>query len=67
MLTRGGLGALSTFGKRYCDPQASRFGYGTQYSGSANVEELHAVLEMSKIGTSLWLSAPFTHNAGGNM
>ncbi len=46
MLTSGGLGALSTFGGRYCDPQPARFGFGTQYSGSANVPELHAVLEV---------------------
>ena len=48
MLTRGQLGALSTFGKRYCVPTPSVHGYGTDYKGSANEAELHAVLEVRR-------------------
>ena len=49
MLTNGQLGALSTFGKRYCAPTPSPYGYGTEYKGSANEAELHAVLEVLSV------------------
>jgi len=32
------------FGKRYCDPQPSKWQRGIDYEGSSNVKELHFIL-----------------------